>query len=182
VRLVVDVETGAIEQRLDYDEFGAVLADTSPGFQVFGFAGGLYDGDTGFVRFGARELDPRVGKWASKDPLAFRPGPSNLYLYVRNDPINGRDSSGLQSALDDLYNEIFGNAECERCVRGHGGATIFFLGACIATIADPVPLDEAIFCSLAVLTYAAIAHEHCERVCNRDPLLGSPDGSDLVCR
>ena len=38
---------GAIAQRLDYDEFGNVLADTNPGFQPFGFAGGLYDRDTG---------------------------------------------------------------------------------------------------------------------------------------
>jgi hypothetical protein len=27
------------------DEFGNVLADSNPGFQPFGFAGGLYDAD-----------------------------------------------------------------------------------------------------------------------------------------
>ena len=43
VRLVVDSTTGAIAQRIDYDEFGVVLTDTNPGFQPFGFAGGLYD-------------------------------------------------------------------------------------------------------------------------------------------
>ena len=43
VRLVVDAQSGAIAQRLDYDEFGRVLQDTNPGFQPFGFAGGLYE-------------------------------------------------------------------------------------------------------------------------------------------
>ncbi len=39
VRLVVDVQTGAVVQELDYDEFGRVSADTNPGFQPFGFGG-----------------------------------------------------------------------------------------------------------------------------------------------
>ena len=41
-RLVVDVETGEKVQRIDYDEWGNVLRDTNPGFQPFGFAGGIY--------------------------------------------------------------------------------------------------------------------------------------------
>ncbi|MBN1960879.1 MAG: RHS repeat protein, partial [Deltaproteobacteria bacterium] len=48
VRLVVDASTGAVAQQLDYDEFGVVINDTNPGLQPFGFAGGLYDRDTGF--------------------------------------------------------------------------------------------------------------------------------------
>ena len=56
VRLVVDVATGTIAQRLDYDEFGQITQDTNPGFQPFGFAGGLYDPDTKLTRFGARDL------------------------------------------------------------------------------------------------------------------------------
>jgi YD repeat-containing protein len=47
VHLVVDVQTGAIAQQLAYDAFGQVIEDTSPGFQPFGFAGGLYDVETG---------------------------------------------------------------------------------------------------------------------------------------
>jgi uncharacterized protein RhaS with RHS repeats len=55
VRLVVDTSTGAVAQRIDYDEFGRVLLDTNPGFQPFGFAGGVDDRDAGLVRFGARD-------------------------------------------------------------------------------------------------------------------------------
>ncbi len=39
-RLVVNITTGTIVQRMDYDEFGQVITDTNPGFQPFGFAGG----------------------------------------------------------------------------------------------------------------------------------------------
>src|SRR5690606_23135875 len=70
VRLVVDTASGGVVQRLDYDSFGRVLSDTNPGFQPFGFAGGFYDADTQLVRFGARDYDPEVGRFTTRDPLA----------------------------------------------------------------------------------------------------------------
>ncbi|XYH97796.1 RHS repeat domain-containing protein [Sorangium sp. So ce1128] len=93
-RLLVDTATGAVAQRIDYDEFGRVLQDTNPGFQPFGFAGGLYDLDTKLVRFGARGYDAESGRWRSKDPILFNGGDSNLYGYVVSDPINLADPSG----------------------------------------------------------------------------------------
>src|SRR5207244_7001186 len=41
VRLVINTTTGAVAQRIDYDEFGRITSDSNPGFQPFGFAGGL---------------------------------------------------------------------------------------------------------------------------------------------
>ena len=67
-RLVVNTATGAVVQRLAYDAFGVVTQDTNPGFQPFGFAGGLYDRDTKLVHFGAREYDAATGRWTSKEP------------------------------------------------------------------------------------------------------------------
>ena len=93
-RLVVDA-AGAIVQRIDYDEWGNITQDTNPGFQPFGFAGGLYDRDTGLTRFGARDYDPETGRWTNKDPILFQGGDSNLYGYVLGDPVNGVDPSGL---------------------------------------------------------------------------------------
>jgi RHS repeat-associated protein len=94
-RLVVNASTGEVVQRMDFDEFGNVLQDTNPGFQPFGFAGGLWDADTGLVRFGARDYDPVVGRWTAKDPISFAGGDTNLYGYVLQDPVNSIDSSGL---------------------------------------------------------------------------------------
>jgi RHS repeat-associated protein len=98
VRLVVDTRPdpvpNRIVQRMEYDEFGRVLVDTNPGFQPFGFAGGLYDRDTGLVRFGARDYDAVTGRWTAKDPIGFRGG-MNVYAYTSNRPIDRRDSTGL---------------------------------------------------------------------------------------
>jgi len=94
VRLVVDASDGSVVQKLSYDTNGKVLNDTNPGFQPFGFAGGIYDTDTGLVRFGARDYDAVTARWTTKDPIRFDGG-ANLYGYVNNDPINYIDPSGL---------------------------------------------------------------------------------------
>lgn len=70
-----------------------MVSDSNPGFQPFGFAGGLYDLTTGLLRFGARDYDPSIGRWLNKDPIRFASG-SNFYVYVKNDPINFVDPSG----------------------------------------------------------------------------------------
>ena len=96
VRLVINTETGEIVQRLDYDSFGRVIRDTNPGFQPFGFQGGLYDPATGLVRFGAREYNPGIGRWLSKDPIGFDGG-LNQYVFCGNDPVNRIDPAGLSA-------------------------------------------------------------------------------------
>lgn len=72
-----------------------VTADTNPGFQPFGFAGGLYDADTGLVRFGARDYDAMSGRWTAKDPILFAGGQPNVYSYVNDDPVNREDRRGM---------------------------------------------------------------------------------------
>ena len=108
-RLVVNTSTGQFAEEIDYDEFGNVVNDTNPGFQPFGFAGGLYDQDTKLVRFGARDYNPSTGRWTAKDPILFGGGDANLYGYVLADPINLVDSSGRKTCLewiDDIEQKV----------------------------------------------------------------------------
>ena len=112
--LVINTTDGSIAQQIDYDEFGNVLNDTNPGFQPFGFAGGIYDLHTQLTRFGARDYDPVTGRWTAKDPIRFYGGDSNLYAYVGSDPINWVDTTGnsKRRAGDPAsrYNNRGGNA------------------------------------------------------------------------
>ena len=98
--LVVNTTTGAIAEQITYDEFGNVISDTNPGFQPFGFAGGLYDQDTKVVRFGARDYNPTIGRWMAKDLVLFEGGDTNLYGYVLADPINLEDPAGADDEED----------------------------------------------------------------------------------
>lgn len=92
---VVNVSDGSIAQQMQFDVFGRVLHDSNPGFQPFGFAGGLLDRDTGLVRFGARDYDAVTGRWTAKDPIGFAAGDPNLYGYAIADPVNNIDPDGL---------------------------------------------------------------------------------------
>ncbi|WP_374029028.1 RHS repeat domain-containing protein [Bdellovibrio bacteriovorus] len=123
-RLVVKQSDGTVSQRMDHDEFGRVVIDTNPGYLPFGFAGGVYDNQTSLVRFGARDFDPEVGRWTSKDPILFEGEDSNLYGYVESDPVNWIDTEGLSKtgpslALPDAF-------------AGGGGGTAATVGVPIA--------------------------------------------------
>jgi len=107
VRFAIDVDLalagdpGAFLQAIEYSPFGVETSRTGvePWFQPLGFAGGLTDRDTGFVRFGARDYDPVTGRWTARDPILFGGGDTNLYGYVVQDPVNRVDPNGLASAL-----------------------------------------------------------------------------------
>jgi RHS repeat-associated protein len=46
-----------------------------------------------FCHMGARDYDPAVGRWTSKDPIRFAGG-TNLYVYCEGDPVNCIDTNG----------------------------------------------------------------------------------------
>jgi RHS repeat-associated protein len=137
VRLVVDATTGTVAQRLDYDEHGNVILDSNPGFQPFGFAGGLYDPLTKLTRFGARDYDAEISRWTVPDPSGFVAGDPTLRAYVANDPVNLTDPDGLNQAI---------------AQQGLGWVGTF----CIAGIvAEPTPFSEAV-CAVVIPTMMAL--------------------------
>ena len=98
VRQLID-PAGAVAEKYDYDEWGKELPG-APAVRksLFGFAGGIYDPDTGLVRFGARDYDPVVGRWTTKDPSRFGGG-TNFYEYANSDPVNYVDVDGRHPVL-----------------------------------------------------------------------------------
>jgi RHS repeat-associated protein len=101
LRFVINTSTGAIAQRMDYDDWGNVLVNTAPDFTPFGFAGGLYDSQTKLTRFGARDYDAEVGRWTCKDIVGFKSTQTNFYEFCFNDCVNVYDPSGLAGCVAD---------------------------------------------------------------------------------
>ena len=97
VREVINLTTGALVKKVDYDEYGVVLSQTGNVEMPFGYTGGLYEEQTKLVRFGARDYNATTGRWNAKDPIGFNGGDYNLYGYVITDPINKNDNQGLSS-------------------------------------------------------------------------------------
>jgi RHS repeat-associated protein len=96
LRIVANA-SGNVVKNIDYDSFGNVINDNNPDLYVpFGFAGGMYDRDTGLLRFGYRDYDPDTGRWLAVDPIGIMSGDLNLYRYVWNNPVILIDPWGLR--------------------------------------------------------------------------------------
>ncbi|MBN2008403.1 RHS repeat protein [candidate division KSB1 bacterium] len=89
IRLIVDITTGEVVQRVDYDAFGNITMDSNSGFQPFGYGGGLYESTTGLILYPNGDYDPETGRWTAPiqtDPFQMILNP---YCFRNNDPING---------------------------------------------------------------------------------------------
>jgi RHS repeat-associated protein len=64
------------------------------------FSSEYHDDVTGLVYYGYRYYSPQTHRWLSKDPIGYAGG-LNLYGFVGNDAVNGRDELGL--ALGDWW-------------------------------------------------------------------------------
>ena len=95
-RLTVDIESGEIAHRRDFDEWGNITLEAGTPLHPFGFAGGIHDPFTGLTRFGVRYYDPPTGRWTQPDPLGYLAG-TNLYEYAAGDPVNRVDPLGLET-------------------------------------------------------------------------------------
>ncbi len=117
-RVVVDAG-GNVVKRIERDAFGAVLWDSNPDLLLdIGFAGGLFDPDTGLIRFGFRDYDPEAGRWTARDPLRFAGAQANLFVYVGNNPVVLRDPLGLVCIGGSLFMGLGGGGKL--CIDGSG--------------------------------------------------------------
>lgn len=79
----------------EYTPFGELLTEDVSGF---GYRGEYYNAQTGAVYLRARYYEPELGRFNQKDILRGDisvPVSLNRYAYVRNDPVNFVDPSGM---------------------------------------------------------------------------------------
>jgi RHS repeat-associated protein len=98
--------SGKVVERYVYAPYGAVTVLDASGTPLAGnasafgwqylFQGGRQDPVTGDVHFENRDYSPSLGVWIQRDPLGIAPD-LNDYRFVRNDPVDTTDPSGLIS-------------------------------------------------------------------------------------
>ena len=95
VRDVID-DSGAVVDHIVYDSYGNILSQTSSENQPrFTYAGMQLDAAMGLYYDHAQYYDAGTGTFISQDPIGFAGGTADLYDYVRNDPINFSDVTGM---------------------------------------------------------------------------------------
>lgn len=93
ITAITDADKNVV-QRYTYDSYGVPTSPIS--FRnSYLFAGREWDSETGLYFNRARYYDPYIGRFISRDPIAFAGGDVNLFAYVQNNPINLVDPSGL---------------------------------------------------------------------------------------
>jgi RHS repeat-associated protein len=84
--------------------FGATRAGTGtwPATMDKGFVGGTND-NTGLTHIGAREYDPAIGRFISRDPVVDTNNPQQMhgYAYANNSPVSLSDPTGLRVCLEE---------------------------------------------------------------------------------
>jgi len=91
---------GNIVNRYSYDPFGRFKESKTSVENTYFFNGKQYDKESGLYYFRNRYYDPETGRFVQEDPMRFLSSQSNLYVYVKNNPLNWVDPLGLQSEWD----------------------------------------------------------------------------------
>jgi RHS repeat-associated protein len=92
--------TGKVVAKYDYEPFGRYKESLGSATKnPYTFTGREWDEESGLFFYRARYMDPKIGRFTSKDPIGFDGGDVNLYAYVRNNPMLYTDALGQKIDL-----------------------------------------------------------------------------------
>lgn len=110
----VDLRTRSVVAKNTYDSFGVLIetesSDESARIEslgTWGYSSKRKDIESGFINFGRRYYLPEYARWLVKDPNGEVDG-SNLYAYLSQNPVLGRDLWGL-SKDDPFFERLMEN-------------------------------------------------------------------------
>jgi len=117
---IVTGSAGNILNESDYSPYGVEIPITSGDSNRYKFTGKERDAESGLDDFGARYYASTMGRFLTPDPLAGHvsdPQTLNRYAYVRNNPLNLTDPTGLD------FNLTCSGADTATCHGGLQGTT-----------------------------------------------------------
>jgi RHS repeat-associated protein len=85
--------TGTLQTQYTYEPFGVTTQTGAASTNSYKFTGREDDG-TGLYYYRARYYPPQLQRFIAEDPIGFRGGDSNVYVYVNNNPANLTDPTG----------------------------------------------------------------------------------------
>lgn len=99
-----------------YDDFGAVTAETESIRNDWNFAGALLDVNSGLYHLGARYYSPQDGRFITQDTYKgslWQPWTQNLYVYTGNNPVNYVDPTGHFRVPIHYVTTAYWDASCD---------------------------------------------------------------------
>lgn len=102
--MAVTNAAGTPLERYDVDDFGTPRffepdGDAIPASAIGNpvlFTGRRYDDESGLYYYRARYLDPRAGRFTTRDPIGCTTDDCNLFTYAKTSPFRWVDPSGLE--------------------------------------------------------------------------------------
>jgi RHS repeat-associated protein len=95
---VITDSSGNQAGMLEYDPYGSTVTHTGSSDPKHKFTGQEEDSSTRLYYYGARYMDPQLGRFITADPTVQHPtDPQDLnrYAYARNNPVNFTDPTGF---------------------------------------------------------------------------------------
>jgi RHS repeat-associated protein len=132
---VIQDQTGAQSWTWGHGPYGSEISWPLTAFDTnLRFPGQYFDTETHLHHNGARDYSPALGRYIQSDPIGLRGG-INTYTYVRNNPVNLTDPSGLSPAL--AIRAIIACAVDPRCA----GPIVIGIGVFIHQLTHPIVLS-----------------------------------------